>query len=96
MPTVSPLQDYIVNLFRDLIDKQEWSDSGSVSERVLRSYLLLFGCFRNYPPCVTKATRLFNEWKDSDGTMRSVKKTKKKTLQSSPVVISSSTEPGCD
>lgn len=90
MPTVSPLQDYIVNLFRDLIDKQEWSDSGIVSERVLRSYLLLFSCFRNYQPCVTKATQLFKEWKDSDGTMRSVKN---KTLQSSPAVISSSTEP---
>uniref|UniRef100_A0A671X4I9 Aminopeptidase n=1 Tax=Sparus aurata TaxID=8175 RepID=A0A671X4I9_SPAAU len=60
---------YIVELFRGLIDRQEWTDSGSVSERVLRSYLLLFGCVRNYPPCVAKATQLFNQWKDSDGTM---------------------------
>lgn len=64
-------QDYIVDLFRGLIDRQEWTDSGSVSERVLRSYLLLFGCVRNYPPCVSKATHLFNKWRDSDGNMRS-------------------------
>uniref|UniRef100_A0A3Q2Q843 Aminopeptidase n=1 Tax=Fundulus heteroclitus TaxID=8078 RepID=A0A3Q2Q843_FUNHE len=63
------MKGYIVDLFRDLIDRQEWSDSGSVSERVLRSYLLLFACVRKYPPCVAKATRLFNQWKDSDGTM---------------------------
>ncbi|KAF3695517.1 Endoplasmic reticulum aminopeptidase 1 [Channa argus] len=63
------MKDYIVNLFRGLIDRQEWSDSGSVSERVLRSYLVLFACFRNYAPCVTKATQLFKEWKDSDGKM---------------------------
>lgn len=67
-----PPQDYVLNLFQELIDRQEWSDSGSVSERVLRSYLLLFSCYRNYPPCVARATRLFKEWKDSDGTMRSV------------------------
>uniref|UniRef100_A0A671WXH7 Aminopeptidase n=1 Tax=Sparus aurata TaxID=8175 RepID=A0A671WXH7_SPAAU len=63
------MKGYIVELFRGLIDRQEWTDSGSVSERVLRSYLLLFGCVRNYPPCVAKATQLFNQWKDSDGTM---------------------------
>ncbi|XP_070821369.1 endoplasmic reticulum aminopeptidase 1b [Chaetodon trifascialis] len=63
------MKDYIVDLFRGLIDRQEWTDSGSVSERVLRSYLLLFGCVRNYAPCVTKATELFNKWRDSDGSM---------------------------
>uniref|UniRef100_A0A3B3HGA4 ERAP1-like C-terminal domain-containing protein n=1 Tax=Oryzias latipes TaxID=8090 RepID=A0A3B3HGA4_ORYLA len=62
---------FIVDLFRGLIDQQEWNDSGSVSQRVLRSYLLLFACVRNYSPCVTKATQLFNQWRDSDGTMRS-------------------------
>uniref|UniRef100_A0A3Q4I4A4 Aminopeptidase n=1 Tax=Neolamprologus brichardi TaxID=32507 RepID=A0A3Q4I4A4_NEOBR len=63
------MKSYIVDLFQDLIDQQEWNDSGSVSQRVLRSYLLLFSCVRNYAPCVTKATQLFNQWKDSDGTM---------------------------
>lgn len=71
LPACVP-QDYIVDLFRWLIDRQEWTDSGSVSERVLRSYLLLFGSVRNYAPCVTKATQLFNRWRDSEGTMRSV------------------------
>ncbi|XP_034094361.1 endoplasmic reticulum aminopeptidase 1b [Gymnodraco acuticeps] len=63
------MKDYIVDLFRGLIGRQEWTDSGSVSQRVLRSYLLLFGCFRNYAPCVSKATELFTKWKESDGTM---------------------------
>ncbi|XP_040011887.1 endoplasmic reticulum aminopeptidase 1b isoform X2 [Xiphias gladius] len=63
------MKDYIVDLFRGLIDRQEWTDSGSVSERVLRSYLLLFACVRNHAPCVTKATQLFNKWKDSDGNI---------------------------
>lgn len=61
-----------MDLFRDLIDRQEWADSGSVSERVLRSYLLLFGTVRNYPPCVERASQLFNEWRASGGRMRSV------------------------
>ncbi|KAL6114743.1 erap1 [Pungitius sinensis] len=63
------MKDYIVDLFRGLIDRQEWTDSGSVSERVLRSYLLLFGTVRNYAPCVAKATELFNRWRDSEGAM---------------------------
>ncbi|XP_008281754.1 endoplasmic reticulum aminopeptidase 1b [Stegastes partitus] len=63
------MKGYIVDLFRGLIDRQEWADSGSVSERVLRSYLLLFACVRNHAPCVNKATRLFNQWKESDGDM---------------------------
>lgn len=69
--SVRVFQSYIVDLFRGLIDRQEWTDSGSVSERVLRSYLLLFGSVRNYPPCVEKATQLFNQWRASGGQMRS-------------------------
>ncbi|XP_061623390.1 LOW QUALITY PROTEIN: endoplasmic reticulum aminopeptidase 1-like [Phyllopteryx taeniolatus] len=60
---------YMLHLFKDLIDSQRWDDSGSSSERMLRSYLLLFACVRNYTPCVTKASQLFNMWKDSDGKM---------------------------
>lgn len=63
------MKDYIVDLFQGLIDRQEWTDSGSVSQRVLRSYLLLFACVRKYAPCVNKATQLFNRWKESDGNM---------------------------
>lgn len=63
------MKGFIVDLFRDLIDRQEWTDSGSVSQRVLRSYLLTFACVRNYSPCVTKAKQLFQKWKDSDGSL---------------------------
>ncbi|KAM9858401.1 endoplasmic reticulum aminopeptidase 1b [Aulostomus maculatus] len=63
------MKGHIVDLFQGLIDRQEWGDSGSVSERVMRSYLLTFACVRNYAPCVTKATQLFNMWRDSDGNM---------------------------
>lgn len=70
MPVLeNQMKDYIVELFRDLIDRQEWTDSGSVSQRVMRSYLLLFACVRNYAPCVEKASHLFNQWKESDGQM---------------------------
>ncbi|KAL2091899.1 hypothetical protein ACEWY4_011697 [Coilia grayii] len=63
------MKGYIVQLFRDLIDRQAWSDEGSVSQRMLRSYLLLFACVRGHPPCVDKASKLFQKWKESDGTM---------------------------
>lgn len=70
MPVLENLmKGYIVELFRGLIDRQEWTDSGSVSQRVLRSFLLLFACVRNYTPCVEKAMQLFNKWKESDGKM---------------------------
>lgn len=65
------LQGYILNLFQVLIDRQSWTDEGSVSQRVLRSYLLLFACVRGHPPCVHTATELFRQWKESDGNMRS-------------------------
>ncbi|MBN3324172.1 ERAP1 aminopeptidase, partial [Atractosteus spatula] len=63
------MKSYIVSLFRDLIDKQEWSDEGTVSQRMLRSYLLMFACVRGYQPCVEKAKQLFQTWKESDGNM---------------------------
>ena len=68
-------QGFIVELLQTLIDQQTWSDSGSVSERVLRSYLLLFACVRDHAPCVEKASRLFHSWKALDGNMRSVTQT---------------------
>lgn len=70
MPVLeNQMKGYIVELFQELIDRQEWTDSGSVSQRVLRSYLLLFACVRNYAPCVEKAMQLFNKWKESDGKL---------------------------
>ncbi|XP_051541059.1 endoplasmic reticulum aminopeptidase 1 isoform X2 [Myxocyprinus asiaticus] len=63
------LKGYLVKLFKRLIDSQNWTDEGSVSERVLRNYLLLFACVRRYPPCVRTATQLFQKWRESDGKM---------------------------
>ncbi|KAF5893715.1 endoplasmic reticulum aminopeptidase 1-like, partial [Clarias magur] len=63
------MKSYIVRLFRTLIDQQSWSDDGSISQRMLRSYLLLFACVRGHPPCVSTANELFNKWKKSDGKM---------------------------
>ena len=76
-------QGYIVELLQTLIDQQTWSDAGSVSERVLRSYLLLFACVRNHQPCVEKASMLFHSWKVLDGNMRSA------SLHPNPLVNSS-------
>uniref|UniRef100_A0AAR2JF60 Aminopeptidase n=1 Tax=Pygocentrus nattereri TaxID=42514 RepID=A0AAR2JF60_PYGNA len=63
------VQGYIMHLFHELIDGQAWTDDGSVSERMLRSYLLLFACLRGHPHCVSTATQLFNKWKESNGNM---------------------------
>ncbi|KAJ8414862.1 hypothetical protein AAFF_G00023850 [Aldrovandia affinis] len=65
----SQMKSYIVNLFQGLIDRQSWTDDGSVSQRMLRSYLLTFACVRGYKPCVATATRLFHQWRESDGNM---------------------------
>ncbi|XP_053557484.1 endoplasmic reticulum aminopeptidase 1 [Bombina bombina] len=58
---------YILNLFHNLIDAQSWTDEGTVSERMLRSHLLVFACIRKYQPCVDKAEKLFKEWQESGG-----------------------------
>ncbi|XP_069748190.1 endoplasmic reticulum aminopeptidase 1-like isoform X2 [Narcine bancroftii] len=63
------MKAYIVDLFKNLIDQQSWGNDGSVSERLLRSWLLLFACVRNYQPCVDRAKEYFRKWKDSNGTL---------------------------
>lgn len=60
---------FLLRLLKDLIDKQMWSDEGSVSERMLRSQLLLLACVRKYQPCVQKAEGYFREWKASNGNL---------------------------
>lgn len=67
-----PSQAFLLRLLKDLIDKQMWADEGSVSERMLRSQLLLLACVRKYQPCVQKAEGYFREWKASNGNLRSV------------------------
>ncbi|XP_042546730.1 endoplasmic reticulum aminopeptidase 1 [Dipodomys spectabilis] len=60
---------FLLRLLRDLIDKQIWADEGSVSERMLRSQLLLLACVRKYQPCVHRAEGYFRKWKESNGNM---------------------------
>ncbi|XP_044518614.1 endoplasmic reticulum aminopeptidase 1 [Gracilinanus agilis] len=59
---------FLIRLFKDLIDNQTWTDEGSVSQRMLRSQLLLLACVRQYQPCVQKAEEYFKKWKESNGT----------------------------
>ncbi|NXG48648.1 ERAP1 aminopeptidase, partial [Psilopogon haemacephalus] len=68
--TDQQLKEYLVRLFRDLIDHQSWSDEGSASQRLLRSQLLLFACLHRYQPCLDKASRYFTQWQQSNGTLR--------------------------
>ncbi|NWJ10077.1 ERAP1 aminopeptidase, partial [Crypturellus undulatus] len=67
--TANQLKEYIVNLFKDLIDKQSWNDDGSVPERMLKHSLLLFACVRGYQPCVDKAQEYFVKWQKSNATL---------------------------
>ncbi|KAM6229993.1 endoplasmic reticulum aminopeptidase 1 [Porphyrio hochstetteri] len=68
--TGKQLQEYIVSLFRELIEKQSWSDEGSVSDRLLRHSLLLFACLHRHPPCLGRAEGYFTQWQKSNGTLR--------------------------
>ncbi|NXI41979.1 ERAP1 aminopeptidase, partial [Galbula dea] len=68
--TERQLKEYIVHLFQELIDRQAWSDTGSLSERLLRHSLLLFACVHRYQPCLEKASGYFMEWQKSNGTLR--------------------------
>ncbi|XP_026354365.1 endoplasmic reticulum aminopeptidase 1 isoform X4 [Ursus arctos] len=60
---------FLIRLLSDLIDNQTWTDEGSVSQRMLRSQLLLLACVRKYQPCVQRAEAYFREWKDADGNL---------------------------
>uniref|UniRef100_A0A671RL93 Aminopeptidase n=1 Tax=Sinocyclocheilus anshuiensis TaxID=1608454 RepID=A0A671RL93_9TELE len=55
--------------FRDVIDKQSWSDDGMVSDRRLREEVLSLACDFDYPPCLEKAKQLYNSWVESNGTI---------------------------
>ncbi|NXA49531.1 ERAP2 aminopeptidase, partial [Nothocercus julius] len=66
------LKRYILQYFKPVIDKQTWSDEGSVSERILRSDLLGLACDLQYVPCVQKATELFNKWMESGANMSDI------------------------
>ncbi|XP_035494571.1 endoplasmic reticulum aminopeptidase 2 [Scophthalmus maximus] len=60
---------YILQFFRAVIDQQTWSDSGSVSERRLRSEVLSLACHLEDPPCLQRAHQSFKDWLESNGTL---------------------------
>ncbi|XP_036703110.1 endoplasmic reticulum aminopeptidase 1 isoform X3 [Balaenoptera musculus] len=60
---------FLIGLLRDLIDKQTWTDGGAISERMLRSQLLLLACVRKYQPCVQKAEGYFRRWQEANGNL---------------------------
>uniref|UniRef100_A0ABI7WVE5 Aminopeptidase n=1 Tax=Felis catus TaxID=9685 RepID=A0ABI7WVE5_FELCA len=60
---------FLIRLLRDLIDNQTWTDEGSVSQRMLRSELLLLACMWKYQPCVQRAEAYFREWKEAGGNL---------------------------
>ncbi|XP_072244138.1 endoplasmic reticulum aminopeptidase 2 [Leuresthes tenuis] len=63
------LARYILHFFRAVIDEQTWSDSGTVSERRLRSEVLSLACHLDYPPCLEQANQHFKDWLKSNGTL---------------------------
>ncbi|XP_023269255.1 endoplasmic reticulum aminopeptidase 2-like [Seriola lalandi dorsalis] len=60
---------YILRFFRAVIDQQTWSDSGSVSERRLRSEVISLACHLDDPPCLERAHQSFKDWLQSNGTL---------------------------
>ncbi|KYO48740.1 hypothetical protein Y1Q_0004118 [Alligator mississippiensis] len=63
------LKKYILWYFKPVIDRQTWSDEGSISERLLRSDLLQLACDLRYSPCIQKAHELFSKWMGSGGNL---------------------------
>lgn len=63
---------HILRFFRAVIDRQTWSDGGSVSERRLRSKLLSLACHLEDPRCLERARAIFADWLQSNGTLKYV------------------------
>ncbi|OXB83645.1 UNVERIFIED_CONTAM: hypothetical protein H355_015293 [Colinus virginianus] len=56
-------------LLGNKIDQQHWTDDGTLSERELRSMLLTFACTHGIRNCRTTASKMFDDWMKSNGTM---------------------------
>ncbi|XP_028270660.1 endoplasmic reticulum aminopeptidase 2 [Parambassis ranga] len=63
------LGTYILKFFRAVIDQQTWSDSGTVSERRLRSEVLSLACHLDDPSCLERAHQHFKAWLQANGTL---------------------------
>uniref|UniRef100_A0A8C5M1M5 Leucyl and cystinyl aminopeptidase n=1 Tax=Leptobrachium leishanense TaxID=445787 RepID=A0A8C5M1M5_9ANUR len=51
-----------LDLLKDNIANQTWTDGGTLPERELRATLLDFACSHGNEACVAKASELFTEW----------------------------------
>ncbi|MEE6458841.1 hypothetical protein FKM82_000445 [Ascaphus truei] len=60
------LKHHALELLRTLINNQNWTDEGILSERELRSTLLNFACSHGFQNCTAKASELFNKWKSDN------------------------------
>ncbi|XP_075864317.1 endoplasmic reticulum aminopeptidase 2 isoform X1 [Microcebus murinus] len=63
------LKHYLLQYFKPVIDRQSWSDEGSVWDRMLRSAVLKLACDLNHAPCIRKAAELFSQWMESNGKL---------------------------
>lgn len=72
-PLCAFVQAYILWFFRAVIDRQTWSDKGSISERRLRSEVLSLACHLDDPPCLERARQSFKDWLQSNGTLKYVR-----------------------
>uniref|UniRef100_A0A7M4EA29 Aminopeptidase n=1 Tax=Crocodylus porosus TaxID=8502 RepID=A0A7M4EA29_CROPO len=76
------LKQYLLQYFKPVIDRQTWSDEGSVSDRMLRSKLLQMACDLQYPPCLQKANELFGKWMGFGGKLNNIPSDVMKTVYS--------------
>ncbi|MBN3301039.1 ERAP2 aminopeptidase, partial [Amia calva] len=67
--TAEKLKSYILQYFKPVIDRQTWSNEGSTSEKRLRIEMIGLACDLGYPPCIQKASQLFQDWVKSNGTL---------------------------
>lgn len=63
------LRKYILHFFRDVINRQTWSDGGAESEHHLRSEVISMACNLGHPPSLEQAKQRFKDWLDSNGTL---------------------------
>ncbi|XP_078531560.1 leucyl-cystinyl aminopeptidase [Lissotriton helveticus] len=63
------VEQYVLRLLNGTIRNQTWTDEGTLTERELRTKLLSFACSHGCETCQSKALEMFNEWKESNGTV---------------------------
>jgi len=58
------LQQYVLQCFEPVIDKQTWNKGGSTSKNMLHSDLELV-CDLQYLPCIGKASKFFSKYMEN-------------------------------